>query len=101
MRVLIVEDEPLLADAIRDGLRLEAIAAEAEALGAEILKRHLAITGETFPVDEKFTLGVAQHGDRLRDAQAEDQLHDVFAQHGAPRVRLASMVVDRWAGRKP
>ncbi|MCU1369540.1 MAG: DNA-binding response regulator [Ilumatobacteraceae bacterium] len=28
MRVLIVEDEPLLADAIRDGLRLEAIAAD-------------------------------------------------------------------------
>jgi two-component system, OmpR family, response regulator VanR len=28
MRVLIVEDEPLLADALRDGLRLEAIAAD-------------------------------------------------------------------------
>lgn len=28
MRVLIVEDEPLLADAIRDGLRLESIAAD-------------------------------------------------------------------------
>lgn len=28
MRVLILEDEPLLADAIRDGLRLEAIAAD-------------------------------------------------------------------------
>src|SRR5512133_2428721 len=28
MRVLIVEDEPYLADAIRDGLRLEAIAAD-------------------------------------------------------------------------
>src|SRR4051812_5204727 len=28
MRVLIVEDEPLLADAIRDGLRLEAIASD-------------------------------------------------------------------------
>jgi hypothetical protein len=27
MRVLIVEDEPLMAGAIRDGLRLEAIAA--------------------------------------------------------------------------
>jgi len=26
MRVLIVEDEPLMAEAIRDGLRLEAIA---------------------------------------------------------------------------
>jgi two-component system response regulator VanR len=28
MRVLIVEDEPVMADAIRDGLRLEAIAAD-------------------------------------------------------------------------
>jgi two-component system response regulator VanR len=28
MRVLIVEDEPFLAEAIRDGLRLEAIAAD-------------------------------------------------------------------------
>jgi two-component system response regulator VanR len=28
MRVLIVEDEPLMADAVRDGLRLEAIAAD-------------------------------------------------------------------------
>ena len=28
MRVLIVEDEPFMADAIRDGLRLEAIAAD-------------------------------------------------------------------------
>src|SRR4029450_5097039 len=28
MRVLVVEDEPYIADAIRDGLRLEAIAAD-------------------------------------------------------------------------
>jgi two-component system, OmpR family, response regulator VanR len=28
MRVLIVEDEPYLAEAIRDGLRLEAIATD-------------------------------------------------------------------------
>jgi two-component system response regulator VanR len=28
MRVLVVEDEPCLAEAIRDGLRLEAIAAD-------------------------------------------------------------------------
>ncbi|MEV4421263.1 response regulator transcription factor [Patulibacter sp. NPDC049589] len=33
MRVLIVEDEPYLADAIRDGLRLEAIAADTAADG--------------------------------------------------------------------
>jgi two-component system response regulator VanR len=28
MRVLIVEDEPFMAEAIRDGLRLDAIAAD-------------------------------------------------------------------------
>ena len=33
MRVLIVEDELYLAEAIRDGLRLEAIAAELERTG--------------------------------------------------------------------
>src|ERR1700749_2132029 len=34
MRVLLVEDEPLMADAIRDGLRLEAIAADIAGDGA-------------------------------------------------------------------
>src|ERR671928_73812 len=33
MRVLLVEDEPYMADAIRDGLRLEAIAADVAADG--------------------------------------------------------------------
>jgi two-component system response regulator VanR len=38
MRVLIVEDEPLMADAIRDGLRLEAIAADIAGDGAAALE---------------------------------------------------------------
>jgi two-component system, OmpR family, response regulator VanR len=38
MRVLIVEDEPLMADAIRDGLRLEAIAADVAADGDAALE---------------------------------------------------------------
>src|SRR5919206_1836634 len=38
MRVLLVEDEPYLADAIRDGLRLEAIAADIAADGATALE---------------------------------------------------------------
>ena len=38
MRVLIVEDEPVLAEAIRDGLRLEAIAADIAADGDTALK---------------------------------------------------------------
>src|SRR5919204_3816332 len=38
MRVLIVEDEPYLAEAIRDGLRLEAIAADIAADGDTALE---------------------------------------------------------------
>src|SRR5204862_4722362 len=38
MRVLIVEDEPLMADAIRAGLRLEAIAADVAADGDAALE---------------------------------------------------------------
>ena len=38
MRVLIVEDEPYLADAIRDGLRLEAIATDVAADGHAALE---------------------------------------------------------------
>ena len=38
MRVLIVEDEPLLAEAIRDGLRLEAIAADVAGDGDTALR---------------------------------------------------------------
>ncbi len=37
MRVLIVEDEPLLAEAVRDGLRLEAIAADIAGDGHQAL----------------------------------------------------------------
>src|SRR5256886_13502424 len=38
MRVLIVEDEPFMAEAIRDGLRLEAIAADIAADGDSALE---------------------------------------------------------------
>src|ERR1051325_3721095 len=38
MRVLLVEDEPYMADAIRDGLRLEAIAADIAGDGDTALK---------------------------------------------------------------
>jgi two-component system response regulator VanR len=38
VRVLIVEDEPLMAEAIRDGLRLEAIAADIASDGESALK---------------------------------------------------------------
>src|SRR5437588_10285123 len=38
MRVLLVEDEPYMAEAIRDGLRLEAIAADIAGDGAAALE---------------------------------------------------------------
>ena len=38
MRVLIVEDEPYLAEAVRDGLRLQAIAADIAADGDTALE---------------------------------------------------------------
>src|SRR6476646_2336374 len=38
MRVLVVEDEPYMAEALRDGLRLEAIAADVAAAGAAALE---------------------------------------------------------------
>jgi two-component system response regulator VanR len=38
MRVLIVEDEPYLAEAVRDGLRLEAIAADVAGDGDAALR---------------------------------------------------------------
>src|SRR5947199_10766272 len=38
MRVLVVEDEPYLAEAVRDGLRLEAIAADIAADGDTALE---------------------------------------------------------------
>jgi two-component system response regulator VanR len=48
MRVLIVEDEPYMAQAIRDGLRLEAIAADIAGDGnsaLELLRKHDLIVG--------------------------------------------------------
>ena len=39
MRVLLVEDEPYMAEAIRDGLRLEAIAADIAGVTATPLWR--------------------------------------------------------------
>src|SRR5918999_884725 len=47
MRVLIVEDEPYLAEAVRDGLRLEAIAADIS--GDEIARRIVA-SGSGVPI---------------------------------------------------
>src|SRR4026208_2126958 len=49
MRVLIVEDEPYMAEAIRDGLRLAAIAADIAGDGDTALER-LSATASTIAV---------------------------------------------------
>ena len=43
MRVLLVEDEPYMAEAIRDGLRLEAIAADIAGDGDSALAFYRAV----------------------------------------------------------
>src|SRR4051812_15117670 len=55
MRVLIVEDEPLMAQAVRDGLRLEAIAADVAGDGnaalelLEVNAYDIAVLDRDFP----------------------------------------------------
>src|SRR3954452_9278724 len=51
MRVLLVEDEPYMADAIRDGLRLEAIAAAIAVDGHTALELLSANTYDTAVLD--------------------------------------------------
>ncbi|HEX3724315.1 MAG TPA: response regulator, partial [Nitrolancea sp.] len=52
MRVLIVEDEPYMADAIRDGLRLEAIAADIASDG-EIALELLSVNAYDIAVHDR------------------------------------------------
>ncbi|GAB3248353.1 response regulator transcription factor [Kineosporia babensis] len=86
MRVLIVEDEPYLAEAVRDGLRLEAIAADLALDGAsalEMLAVHaydIAVLDRDLPVihgDEVARRIVAEHpGTRIIMLTAADLLDD-------------------------
>lgn len=62
MRVLIAEDEPYLATAIRDGLRLEAIAADIALDGAEALEQ-LAVNEYDVVLLDRDLPGV--HGDEV------------------------------------
>ena len=62
MRVLIVEDEPYLASAIRDGLRLEAISADVAGDGATALEM-FAITEYDLVVLDRDLPGI--HGDEV------------------------------------
>jgi len=56
MRVLVVEDEPYMADAIRDGLRLEAMAADIARDGETALEL-LSINAYDMPCSTGIFLG--------------------------------------------
>jgi two-component system response regulator VanR len=62
MRVLIVEDEPYLAEAIRDGLRLEAIAADLAADGGTALESLAVIEYDAVVLDRDIPV---VHGDEV------------------------------------
>lgn len=77
MRVLIVEDEPFLAEAIRDGLRLEAIAADIAGDGDTALE-HLSHTGYDVVVLDRDIPG----------PNGDDIARHLSGQPGAPRVLM-------------
>jgi two-component system response regulator VanR len=77
MRVLIVEDEPFLAEAIRDGLRLEAIAADIAGDGDTALER-LSHTGYDVVVLDRDIPG----------PNGDDIARNLSGQPGAPRVLM-------------
>ena len=77
MRVLIVEDEPFLAEAIRDGLRLEAIAADIAGDGDTALER-LSHTGYDVVVLDRDIPG----------PNGDDIARHLSGQPGAPRVLM-------------
>ncbi|MGK9147510.1 response regulator transcription factor [Plantibacter flavus] len=71
MRVLIVEDELFLAEAIRDGLRLEAIAADVVGDGAAALER-LSVNEYDVVVLDRDLPGI--HGDEVARRIVADEL---------------------------
>src|SRR4051794_25494823 len=86
MRVLIVEDEPYLAEAVRDGLRLEAIAADLALDGAAALEMLATNSYDVVVLDRDLPLvhgdDVARHivagdsGARILMLTAADLLDD-------------------------
>ncbi|MFI7588986.1 response regulator transcription factor [Spongisporangium articulatum] len=86
MRVLVVEDEPYLADAVRDGLRLEAIAADVALDGAQALELLAVNTYDVVVLDrdlptvpgDDVARAVAAGGDgpRIIMVTAADRLDD-------------------------
>ncbi|GAA2077769.1 response regulator transcription factor [Pseudolysinimonas kribbensis] len=71
MRVLIVEDEPYLAEAIRDGLRLEAIAADLAADGGAALESLAVNEYDAVVLDRDIPV---VHGDEVARRIVEQQL---------------------------
>ena len=50
MRVLVVEDEPYVADAIRDGLHLEGMAADIAGPTGDGIARRIVASGSGMPI---------------------------------------------------
>ncbi|MWC00056.1 response regulator [Agromyces sp. MMS17-SY077] len=80
MRVLIVEDEPLMAAAVRDGLRLEAIAADIAGDGEQALEL-LAVNAYDIAVLDRDLPGIS--GDRVAE-------HIVGSGSGMPILMLTA-----------
>ena len=79
MRVLVVEDEPYMAEAIRDGLRLEAIAADIAGDGDTALEL-LSINAYDIAVLDRDIPGpsgdeIAETHRRLRQRHADPDAH--------------------------
>ena len=89
MRVLIVEDEPLLAEAIRDGLRLEAIAADLAGDGHAALDLLRLNTYDIAVLDRDIP---GPSGDAVAE-------HIVATGSGLPILMLTA--ADRWTTRRP
>ena len=92
MRVLIVEDEPYLAEAIRDGLRLEAIAADIAGDGDTALELlnvnayDIAVLDRDIPgptgdeiAKRIVASGSGEHEDRHAAAGGDDAFGDLVA----------------------
>jgi hypothetical protein len=78
MRVLIVEDEPFMAEAIRDGLRLEAIAADIAGDGDTAERRPADVIGR-FATYRKHVNGhVAFADDKLLAAPEASDITDAL-----------------------
>src|ERR671924_421328 len=94
MRVLLVEDEPYMAEAIRDGLRLEAIAADIAGVRVDPFRRevyrdgrYVALTRKQFAVLEVL---VAAEGGVV---SAEDLLERAWDENADPLTNAVRITV--------